>query len=168
MNSPYMKFISGLSDADLQKLQTHDLMISINDEHYLLADNGFNIPDTIKTTDLKTYLYNNQNNILKMLYQTQPLCKDEFNYQAMQFFKYHGAEKFCHYKNNTNNLALMIENEKLITVSRDDPRNQYGYFYTHQSLIDDNMASKLVLQWLDSGSAYNDYRVKTHCRYICS
>jgi len=64
-------------------------------------------------------------------------------------------------------MALMINGYDLIAIDCNDPRHPYGYYYTHPENIDNDNARALVNQWLNSGEAYNDYRVKTHCRYIC-
>jgi len=85
-----------------------------------------------------------QDQILIELYQSYPLCNDEFNYQTTQLLNNHGAENHCKCEDKPNHLSLMIENERLISIDQDDPRNQYGHFYNHHSIVDDNEALRLV------------------------
>jgi len=168
MNSPFQQFKKNLTNEELQKLHTDELRIGVNDNHYRLTTKGTILKSTDTQSNLKKLLSENQDQILKEPYQSHPLCKDEFNYQATQLLNNHSAENYCKYESNPNHISLMIDNERLISIVQDDPRNQYGYFYNHHSIVDDNEALRLVTKWINSGLAYEDYRVKTHCRYICA
>lgn len=61
----------------------------------------------------------------------------------------------------------MIDGSRLIAVDADDVCSKYGYFCESHSLLTEAEAKKTTLKWLENGDAYEDYRVKTHCRYIC-
>ena len=167
MTSPYKTFIRSLSNNDINNLYQGKLCLCVNDNEYILCDSGLSLQSTALLTEFTHNLLHNQELILKDLYQTYPLCKDEFYFQARQLFEQHGPAQFCQQSLSTDNMALMIDDHELIAIDSNDPRNQYGYYFSHPSIIDKEQATVLVNEWLNSGEAYNDYRVKTHCRYIC-
>ncbi|MDH5394312.1 MAG: hypothetical protein OEY11_14085 [Gammaproteobacteria bacterium] len=168
MSSPFQQFINQLSAADLDKLASGELSIGADDQNYRLTEPDEKLLFEATQQNIKQCLHQQQTIILKQLYKTQALCKAEFNYQARQLFDQHGAENFCQHQNNTNQLALMIDKEKLIAIGKNDARHQYAYYYSNDEALGKKEACEQVRQWLDSGMAYDDYRVKTHCMYLCS
>ena len=61
----------------------------------------------------------------------------------------------------------MIDGSFLTAVAPEDVRSLYGYYCEGDQVLPADAASAAVLEWLNEGIAYEDYRVKTHCRYIC-
>ena len=175
--TPFQQFIQSCSDSELARLKAGSLAISCNDNIYQTATNGINIatlscasnattPELI-TQDIKQYLNLNEAAILNALYQTRPLCQDEFNFQAQQLFARYGAENFCHHLNNLSHKSLMIDQASLISVNKNDARSQYGYYCECNKKLSTTEAKQTTLQWLLSAQAYEDYREKTYCRYTC-
>ena len=89
----------------------------------------------------------------------------EFDYQAEELLSANGAVLFCRHDGNADNWALMIDDWRLIAVGPDDVRSQYGYFCETEDWGDEAQVEGLVMKWLNSGQAYEDYLSKTHCRY---
>lgn len=164
--SPFQRFINNLSDDDLPRLSKGEAAVWCDDNTYRLARHGIvqeNMPTNPDT--VRSYLLAHEREILERLYQTQPLCREEFDYQAEALLQEHGADKF--YRHADNSWAMMIDGSLLTAVPPEDVRSQYGYYCEGDEPLPTADASETVKQWLKTGIAYEDYRVKTHCRYIC-
>lgn len=164
--SPYQRFVDNLSDEQLELIMRGELGIGCNDENYCLVEKGyFPLEEAIDEDNVRSILRDNEDEVLSQLYRNQPLCRAEFDYQAVKLIEVHGAAHFCHDSNNPRGWALMIDEANLIAVGPDDVRSQYGYFCECDSLMWEKEAAAKVMKWLESGDAYNDYRSKTTCRY---
>lgn len=165
--SPYQKFIKHLSDAEVQQLIHGQAAIGCNDQHYLLVTT-WTMPEALANDNnaAREQLQAQEYKLLERLYQSQPLCREEFDYQATQLLQQHGAGQFYH--QGDCSWALMIDGSFLVAVPPDDVRSQYGYCCEGDHALVEDDAIKAVMRWLHDGTAYEDYRVKTHCRYICN
>lgn len=75
---------------------------------------------------------------------------------------------FSHHTTKNNKRALMIEGATLIVVEENDVRLKYGYFHNQTNNLSKEETHQAVINWIASDQAYDDYRVKTHCLYICT
>jgi hypothetical protein len=164
--SPYQRFVDSLSDAQLQQLMRGEVGIGCSDDGYCLVENGgVKMQDDDADTDPRSRLRDREGGVLGELYQNQPLCRAEFDYQAEQLLERHGAENFCRRTGSTGSWALMIDGLQLVAVEPEDVRCQYGYFCDIEEHVVDDEAAARTRDWLTSGEAYEDYRSKTTCRY---
>ena len=167
--NPFEQFLNTLSTDNINKLATGTLRLSVDDINYTTSPEGIDVLDLLSgdNADTKETLIKNQETILTQLYATLPLCRKEFDYQAHQLINKHHPESYCKHANSQNSRALFIEGNQLISVESNDSRHKYGYYCEHHDQLQKENAIMNVMTWLESGQAYDDYRVKTHCRYIC-
>jgi len=166
--TPFQLFIEQCDSEDLTQLLSGETGIGCNDTDYLLDKQGIALNKLdIDGLQTKDDILKIEQEILTSLYQTHPLCRSEFDYQAQQLFIKNPPEKFCSHPDNPKHLALMIEGTQLVTVDFNDARNQYGYFCEQNKALDLAKARQLVMKWSSTGEAYETYRAKTYCRYNC-
>lgn len=164
--SPFLQFIGALSDDEIGLLIRGTRGIGCDDDGYLLEEDAvspFQCEPVMEHT--REQLISMEQCVLDKLYEHRPLCRSEFNYQASTLLAAKGRAHFCHHEGNTDRWALMIDDWRLVAVGPDDVRNQYGYFCEVNEVVDELEADSLVMTWIESGAAYDDYRSKTHCRY---
>ncbi|MDH5517833.1 MAG: hypothetical protein OEY36_08450 [Gammaproteobacteria bacterium] len=167
--NPFQEFLNTLSDETLSDLESGKLHISVDDNSYITSTSGVSISQYQKniSENIKQLLIDNQDSILQQLYKTYPLCRKEFDFQAQQLIMQSQAESFCSHGSMPNKQALFIDGNFLAVVGSTDARYKYGYYCQHEDNLNQQEAKQAVIKWLESGQAYEDYRVKTHCRYIC-
>lgn len=165
--TPFLSFVDQISDTDLTLIFDGKLGISCDDNSYRLSEKGVRPIPSTQAGLLREQLKAQERALLGELYKSLPLCRAEFDYQARRLLESNGAHLFCQHPAKPNNWALMIEDGALIAVEPEDVRSQYGYFYESTDTLSENDALSAVEKWLGSGQAYEDYRVKTHCTYIC-
>lgn len=164
---PFAEFINNLSDNELASLATGQSKLSVNYNDFLLSREGIYLSQ-YNENNLKRKLIDNQQSILEQLHKIQPLSCKEFNFQAIQLIMNNSPNSFSHHSTKNNKRALMIVGDILIVVEENDVRLQYGYFYNQTNYLSKEETHQAVIDWVDSGQAYDDYRVKTHCLYICT
>lgn len=164
--SPYQQFIDALSDDEVDQLIRGTSGISCNDDGYLI-EQGASSPmqSEPEMAQVREQLISMEQSVLEKLYRQRPLCRAEFNYQASALLVTKGEAHFCHHEGDTEGWSLMIDDWRLVAVGPDDVRNKYGYFCEAGKVIDEAEACSLVMTWIKSGAAYDDYRSKTHCRF---
>ena len=164
--SPYQKFISSLNDLEIEQLARGNTGIGCNYDNYCLTDSKTTAVFLAPVQDqARQQIIDAENQVLEQLYTQQPLCRAEFEYRARQLLESVGAEKFCRHPGQPDNWALMIDGHQLVAIGPDDARNPYGYFCETEEAVNDAKAASLVIHWLESHEAYDDYRSKTVCRY---
>lgn len=164
--TPFQQFINNISHDDLQRLSTAEVAIGCDDNNYCLLAEGVILADIPDNPDeIVAHLLAHEQEILQQLYVTQPLCREEFDHQAKQLIEEQGPERF--YRSGDNSWALMIDGSFLTAVPPEDVRSQYGYYCEGDTPLSAESANSAVYNWIKTGDAYEDYRVKTHCRYIC-
>lgn len=163
--SPYQRFINNLCHADLQRLIQGQAGIGCNDITYLLVSDGVMPEQPTNTEAVREYLLAQEQSILEQLYQNRPLCREEFDHQAEQLLQEYGPERF--YRSEDTSWALMIDGSLLSAVPPEDVRSRYGYYCEGDEALSCEQARTAVHRWLKDGIAYEDYQVKTHCRYVC-
>ena len=164
--SPYQQFIRILSDDEIKRIGKGVAGISCDARDYRLVD-GASLSLVAKPAGVgdRKWLIDSESQVLEALYGQRALCRAEFDYQATELLMAHGISLFCCHPANRGNMALMIDEWRLIAVGPDDVRSQYGYFCEAAKVLDNAGAESRVMRWLNSGEAYDDYRSKTHCRY---
>jgi hypothetical protein len=164
--SPYQQFVCSLSDDEVTRILTGEVGISCDAHDYHLIEGGGLSPDTKPAQGAeRKWLIESEPQVLEALYSQRALCRAEFDYQAAELMAEHGVGRFSRHPGNRNNMALMIDEWRLIAVGPEDVRSQYGYFCEADESIDEAVAGVRVMRWLKSGDAYDSYRSKTHCRY---
>ena len=164
--SPYQQFIAALSDEEVARLVHGDASIGCDDKGYCLVRGGISpLTGESPPEQARDQLKAMEPRLLEQLYSQRPLCRAEFDYQAAQWLLTEGASKFCRHQGQLNHWALMIDDHGLIAIGPDDVRSQYGYFCETDKALDKEQVESLVMTWLKSGDAYDDYLSKTVCRY---
>jgi hypothetical protein len=123
------------------------------------------LDSSIDIEQAREQLLGMEQRVLEQLYRQRSLCRAEFDYQAEALLAGQGHALFCRHDGNRDNWALMIDDWQMVAVGPDDVRSQYGYFCEASEAVDEAEAEQLVMKWLATGAAYDDYRAKTHCRY---
>ncbi len=164
--SPYQQFVRSLSDDEIARIIAGELGISCDAHDYHLLERGGLSPAT-KPAQVaeRQWLIASELQLLEALYHQRALCRAEFDYQAAELMAEHGLARFCRRPGNRNNMALMIDEWRVIAVEPEDVRSQYGYFCEADEALDEAVAGEQAIRWLKSGDAYDSYRAKTHCRY---
>ena len=164
--SPFQQFINSLSDEEISQIARGDSSISCNEEDYCLSQRTTSsLFSNLTPNNVKEQIIEMESQLLEELYSQRPLCRSEFEYQAMNLLEKEGIEKFCQHKDQPEHWSLMIDNHHLIAISPEDPRNQYGYFCETAQNLNKDQAESIVMKWLKSHEAYDDYRSKTVCKY---
>jgi len=165
--NPFQEFIESLTEDNLANLISGSQCINVDDNNYLLSPDGVNLTQYANKKNVRQMLIDKQFLIKQALYKENPLCRKEFDYQAHLLIMKTQPESFCHHASKLNEQALIIDGSVLITVKPSDARHKYGYCSQQDKNLTDDEAREAVFRWIKSGEAYSDYRVKTHCLYIC-
>ncbi|MDH5785061.1 MAG: hypothetical protein OEZ16_05550 [Chromatiales bacterium] len=165
-HSPYRQFIEQLSDNEVTLIMRGEFSPGCRGSGYALLPGALPLLEQRSGGESpREWLIAIEDQLLPALFQQQPLCRVEFDYQAGKLLSDHGAERFCHHTGNSANWALMIDEWHLVAVGPEDVRSKYGYFCESPQGLQPSEAKERVAEWLRSGRAYEDYRSKTHCRY---
>ncbi len=166
MSSPYRQFIATLTDSDILRIVEGELSIGCGDQGYgLIKGEVIAFKGPLPVGQARGRLLEMELELLEKWFLQRPLCRVEFDYQALGLLTQMGAERFCRHAKHRDNWALMIDDWRLVAVGPEDVRSQYGYFCEVSREISEEVAASKVMDWLRSGEAYEDYRSKTHCRY---
>jgi hypothetical protein len=164
--SPYQQFVDELTDEQVLHLLRGETGMACDERRYCLSDEGVKCESVeADQGEGRTLLRQRESALLAQLYRSQPLCRAEFEYQAVYLLEEHGAERFCRHPDNPDHWALMIDEARLVAVGPGDVRSRYGYFCECEDVLSAVEAAARVSAWLASGEAYEDYRTKTTCRY---
>ncbi|MBF6058168.1 MULTISPECIES: hypothetical protein [Thiomicrorhabdus] len=155
-----------LDDADKGLIVVRDetLGVGASDQAYVIYELGED--KFASVADLRNNLSAQAETMLKEYYQFNPLSKEFFNKEVQKLFNEHGELSFISTPKKPASKAIFVENEQVLCLDEDEPRFKYAF----KLELDDSYAQpqaqlNKVKNWIQSGSAYQDYISVNVCRF---
>lgn len=152
-------------DAALIVFQDKSLTLGKPDEAYVIYELG---EDRFESVDaLKAHLLEQADAMLHEYYQFNPLSKLFFNQSLTNIINENGENVFVSMPGQEAQLKLFCENGKLIAEGPESPRFKYGFNLNLKDKVLPQAVSNKVKNWVQSGSAYEEYISVNVCRFSC-
>jgi hypothetical protein len=152
-----------LDGAALVVFQDKALALGKPEEAYVIYELGDDQFDSVSA--LKANLLANAESILKEYYQFNPLSKEFFNRELSALIQEHGENAFISMPGKETGLKLFVEDGKVVAEDNSSPRFKYGFHLSLDEKMLPQAISNKVKNWVQSGSAYNEYISVNVCRF---
>ncbi|WP_319380319.1 hypothetical protein [Thiomicrorhabdus sp.] len=151
-------------DKGLIVVRDEALDIGASDQAYVIYELGDDAFATV--SELRNSLDDQAEAMLKEYYQFNPLSKEFFNKEVQKLFNEYGELSFISTPKKPASKAIFVENEQVLCLDENEPRFKYAF----KLELDDSYAQpqaqlNKVKNWIQSGSAYQDYISVNVCRF---
>ena len=170
----FVEAVQAMSDEDLQSLQTGDRLYLHNDhelmvgaEHKAARLNVELGEDAATPQTIRQALVDQAESLIEQHYRENPLSQPGFNQQVLRLVQEHGAENFAAGSGQRARYTLFVEGGEILRQQAGDARYPYGSFLELHKEFDAAERAKLVIDWIESGEAYQQYLSMNVCRYNC-
>ncbi|MDG6778243.1 hypothetical protein QCB44_05950 [Thiomicrorhabdus sp. zzn3] len=152
-------------DAALVVFQDKALTLGKPDEAYVIYELGDDQFDSVDA--LKAHLLEQAEEMLQEYYQYNPLSKMFFNQSLMDLINENDENAFVSMPGQEAKLKLFCENGKLVAEGPESPRFKYGFnLHLKEKMLPQAISNK-VKNWVQSGTAYEEYISVNVCRFSC-
>lgn len=152
-----------LEGAALIIFEDKALTLGRSEQAYVIFELGDESFDSV--SKLKASLISRADDLIQEYYQYNPLSKMHFNNQLLQLVKEHGANAFVTMPGQEATAKLFVNNDSVIVEGIASPRFKYGFcLVLNEKLLAQAVENK-VKNWVQSGSAYDDYISVNVCRF---
>lgn len=152
-----------LEGAGLVVFQDKSLTLGRAEDAYVIYELGEE--EFENAADLKAHLLASAEAMLQEYYQFNPMSKEFFNRSVSDLIREHGEEKFISMPGKQAELKVFVDNGKVVVEGADSPRFKYGFHLTLTEKMLPQAVSNKVKNWVQSGSAYDDYISVNVCRF---
>lgn len=168
----FKKEINRLNTEQLQNILDGDRLIiyqdkklAINHENcaYVIYELG---DDTFSSVEkLTAYLLNNHAPLLEEYYKFNPLSKEFFNLSITHLISENDDEAFISHPEVDAKLKIFVDNGTLVTEDVGSQRFKYGINLKLKEKMPERALLNQLRNWVQSGTAYNDYISVNVCRF---
>lgn len=173
MNPEQFKIaLNEFSDENYQSIMDgaaliiHDdkaLTLGKSEQAYVIFELGDESFDSIEA--LKASLIERSAELIEEYYQYNPISKMHFNNQLINLVKEYGAPAFVTMPGQQATVKLFSQDGKVIVENKDSLRFKYGFCLVLNEKVLSQALENKVKNWIQSGSAYDDYISVNVCRF---
>lgn len=152
-----------LNGASLVIFEDKSLTLGRSEQAFVIFELGDEAFDS--TEALKLSLIDRADALIVEYYEHNPLSKQFFNTELAKLVKEHGYENFVSMPSTTPSIKLFVNDGKVLVEGRDSPRFKYGFHLHLTEKMMPQAVENKVKNWVQSGSAYDDYISVNVCRF---
>ncbi|MDX1353177.1 MAG: hypothetical protein R3254_09205 [Thiomicrorhabdus sp.] len=152
-----------LDGAALIIFEDKGLTLGKSQQAYVIFEMGDESFDNIQA--LKNSLLERADELIQEYYQYNPISKMHFNKQLLDLVKEHGANAFVTMPGQEASVKLFVEGSHVVIEGNDSPRFKYGFCLVLNEKVLPQAVENKVKNWVQSGSAYDDYISVNVCRF---
>ena len=97
----------------------------------------------------------------------QELARHDFDTQVRALIAEHGAAAFAAPWPGPAQRTLFVDGQIVRAEAADSPRHRYGAFYELDEPLASAALDQRVIEWIQTGEAYEVYLGMNVCRYHC-
>ncbi|KUJ72700.1 hypothetical protein [Thiomicrospira sp. WB1] len=154
-----------MEGAGLVVEQDEGLSIGRPDQAFVMFELG---DETFENAQaLKASLLSRAEGLIDEYYQFNPLSKPFFNRQLMAYVQTYGPEAFVSMPGQSAQWVVFADGGELVCEDASSPRFDYGLHLRLDEKMPALAIKNKVKNWVQSGSAYEDYISVNVCRFSC-
>ena len=111
----------------------------------------------VSLNDLQEYLIREAEDLLLNYYKHSPISKEYFETKLSSLMSEYGETAFVSKPGGVPEKSLITSNGDLLVLTEEDYIFKYGLYLSLEDNLDLKISALKAKNWLQSGSAYNDY-----------
>ena len=156
--------INKLDQDFLQSILDGSALVMDKDEFLDLGNSSgafviFWIEDEIFSSveELKEYLDFEAEDLLSNYYAHSPLSREYFEKRLLELMLEYGEESFSSQPEGMPQKSIMVTNGEISILTESDYVFKYGLYLKLDEKLNSQISAVKAKNWLQSGTAYNDY-----------
>ncbi|MBO1923256.1 hypothetical protein [Thiomicrorhabdus sp. 6S3-12] len=152
-----------LDGAALIIEQDKGLTLGKTEQAFVIFELGDESFDSV--AELKASLIDRAEALIKEYYQFNPVSKLHFNNQLQRLIQEHGANAFVSMPGQEATVKVFVDDDAVVAEGSESPRFKYGFCMVLSEKMLPQAIENKVKNWVQSGSAYDDYISVNVCRF---